>query len=53
MRLAQARSVLPQGHPALLLMPQHMDEKGVPLWEREWGGGTGWKDGEDDGEDEP
>ena len=51
-RLTRARSVLSPNHPALNTSADHLDEKGVPLWEREWNGGTGWKDGEDEGEDE-
>jgi len=41
-RLNYARSSLVPGHPALLFSPAHLDEKGIPLWEREWGGGSGW-----------
>lgn len=48
-RLEQARSVLGPGHPALVCSPNHLDDKGVPLWEREWNGGTGWGEGDDDG----
>lgn len=44
-RLHHARSMLPQGHPALT--PQQVD----PLWEREWNGGEGkiFVDGEEEG----
>ncbi|KAI0073449.1 hypothetical protein K474DRAFT_1666561 [Panus rudis PR-1116 ss-1] len=42
-RLANARARLAPGHPALAISPQHLDpERGVPLWEREWNGGSGW-----------
>ncbi|EKM58248.1 uncharacterized protein PHACADRAFT_90008, partial [Phanerochaete carnosa HHB-10118-sp] len=52
-RLNQARATLSPGHPALQYPPNHLDDKGIPLWEREWTGGTGWGDAEDDaGDDE-
>ena len=51
-RLDHARAVLNPGHPALACTPTHLDDKGTPLWEREWTGGTGWGDVEDDGGDE-
>ncbi|GJE88599.1 bHLH domain-containing protein [Phanerochaete sordida] len=51
-RLHQARAALMPGHPALHYMPNHVDDKGVPLWEREWTGGTGWGDAEDDAGDD-
>ncbi|OCH94392.1 hypothetical protein OBBRIDRAFT_714408, partial [Obba rivulosa] len=54
-RLNYARSTLARGHPALSVSPQHVDEHGVPLWDREWKGGTGAtddmnEDGEGDAE---
>ena len=51
-RLNQARAALPNGHPALSCASKHLDDKGTPLWEREWTGGTGWGDVEDDGGDD-
>ncbi|KAI0703441.1 hypothetical protein BC835DRAFT_1263016, partial [Cytidiella melzeri] len=51
-RLQHAQNVLPRGHPALATSSDHLDDKGVPLWEREWNGGAGWKDGEDDADEE-
>ncbi|EMD31332.1 hypothetical protein CERSUDRAFT_119893 [Gelatoporia subvermispora B] len=52
-RLNYARSTLARGHPALSVAPQHVDEHGVPLWDREWKGGTGTnEDGNEDGEGE-
>lgn len=45
-RLNRARSKLPPGHPALLVLQD-------ALWEREWNGGTGiTDDGDSDDEDE-
>lgn len=52
LRLHQARGALPPGHPALAYSPHHLDDKGALLWEREWTGGTGWGDVEDDGGDD-
>ncbi|CAL1716248.1 unnamed protein product [Somion occarium] len=41
-RLQYARNLLPSNHPALVVSPEHLDSQtGVPLWDREWGGGTG------------
>ena len=37
------------GNPALEVSPSHLDENKIPLWEREWNGGSGWgDDGMDD-----
>lgn len=47
-RLQRARQVLGEGHPALVLRPEYRDVSGVPLWDREWTGGTGIDDGADD-----
>ncbi|KAH9948698.1 hypothetical protein B0H21DRAFT_223424 [Amylocystis lapponica] len=54
-RLNYARNALSPGHPALRVAPAHVDEHGVPLWEREWGGGMasaddGMEDGDGEGE---
>jgi hypothetical protein len=51
-RLDHARAVLTPGHPALSCAPALLDDKGTPLWEREWTGGSGWGDAEDDGADD-
>ena len=51
-RLNNARAALSPGHPALSCAPNHLDEKGIPLWEREWTGGTGWNDADDDADDD-
>ncbi|GBE88307.1 hypothetical protein SCP_1301220 [Sparassis crispa] len=48
-RLTFARSVLAPEHPALTVSTAHADEEGIPLWEREWKGGSGAAD-EDEGE---
>ncbi|KZT73640.1 hypothetical protein DAEQUDRAFT_808281 [Daedalea quercina L-15889] len=48
-RLHNARQVLGEGHPALVLKPEFRDVSGVPLWDRQWNGGTGIDD--DDGDD--
>ncbi|KAH9929995.1 uncharacterized protein B0H18DRAFT_994746 [Fomitopsis serialis] len=52
-RLQAARQALGEGHPALVLNTELRDISGVPLWEREWNGGTGTDDGadDDDGDD--
>lgn len=50
-RLQSARNTLARGHPALDVAPAHVDEHGVPLWDREWKGGTGLGDFMDDGAD--
>lgn len=47
-RLQHARNVLGESHPALVLRPEYRDVSGVPLWDREWNGGTGLDDGADD-----
>ncbi|KIP11204.1 hypothetical protein PHLGIDRAFT_114860, partial [Phlebiopsis gigantea 11061_1 CR5-6] len=53
LRLHRARATLPRGHPALAYPSHLLDDKGVLLWDREWTGGTGWGDVEDDaGDDE-
>lgn len=49
-RLQHARQVLGESHPALVLRPEYRDVSGVPLWDREWNGGTGL-DNDDDGDD--
>ena len=49
-RLQKARHVLGEGHPALVLRPEYRDVSGVPLWDREWNGGTGI-DEDEDGDD--
>ncbi|TCD65145.1 hypothetical protein EIP91_003038 [Steccherinum ochraceum] len=44
-RLSVARNTLVSRnptHPALHVAQEHMAGGGVALWEREWGGGTGW-----------
>lgn len=46
-RLTYARSALSHSslnnHSQILqVSPANLDDKGVPLWEREWSGGTGW-----------
>ena len=46
-RLQHARQVLGEGHPAIVLKPEYRDVSGVPLWDREWNGGTGMDDDED------
>lgn len=58
-RLHYARSALGHGHPASTISPSHLDDKGTALWDRQWGGGSGWvhcagggSDGGDDGEGE-
>ncbi|KAI0346524.1 hypothetical protein BDW22DRAFT_1352639 [Trametopsis cervina] len=51
-RLIHARGILPHGHPALGTSADHVDDKGVPLWEREWNGGNGWKGDGEDGDDD-
>ena len=51
-RLNQARAALVPGHPALQYSRNHLDDKGTPLWEREWNGGTGWGDAEEDAGDD-
>lgn len=51
-RLERARAALGNGHPALAVSPNHLDDKGTPLWERDWNGGTGWGDADDDAEEE-
>ena len=43
-RLQTARNTLARGHPALAVSDAHVDENKVPLWEREWKGGTGQDD---------
>lgn len=64
-RLTYARTALSHSslnnHSQVLQVAQnHLDDKGVPLWEREWNGGTGWaeisggcdaEEGEGDDED--
>ncbi|TFY50799.1 hypothetical protein EVJ58_g10883, partial [Rhodofomes roseus] len=47
-RLQNARHVLGEGHPALVLTSELRDISGVPLWDREWNGGTGIDEGADD-----
>ncbi|OBZ72349.1 hypothetical protein A0H81_07757 [Grifola frondosa] len=47
-RLEFARGALTQGHPALLVASKILDERGVPLWEREWNGGSGIADDADE-----
>lgn len=50
-RLQTARNSLARGHPALTVAPAHLDEHSVPLWDRDWKGGTGLDDMMDDGAD--
>ncbi|PSR78996.1 hypothetical protein PHLCEN_2v7183 [Hermanssonia centrifuga] len=51
-RLIRARTALVPGHPALSISSKHLDERGMPLWEREWNGGTGWNDNDNDEADD-
>ncbi|KDQ57362.1 hypothetical protein JAAARDRAFT_35993 [Jaapia argillacea MUCL 33604] len=53
-RLQRARSMLFPAHPALMPSQTRLGPDGKPLWEREWGGGTGdvdIGDGEGEGEE--
>lgn len=47
-RLEIARQSLAPGHHTLTVQPEYLDALGVPLWDREWNGGTGVMEGEDD-----
>ena len=48
-RLRAARGALPPLHP---LLQTHLVPGEVPLWEREWTGGVGAGDDDDEGEDD-
>lgn len=48
-RLRKAQSMLPAGHGALTSTTNTGD--GERLWEKEWDGGTGIEDGEDEDEE--
>jgi hypothetical protein len=48
-RLQRAREMLPQDHPCVTSLSS--SKNGIPLWEREWNGGTG-KDLDADNEGE-
>ncbi|PCH42470.1 hypothetical protein WOLCODRAFT_137925 [Wolfiporia cocos MD-104 SS10] len=48
-RLQVARNtLLHQGNPPFPVPPQYLDANGVPLWDREWNGGTGINEDEEE-----
>lgn len=50
--MAQKEELLNRLHKAQSMLPGIYDvETGIRLWEREWDGGTGMEDGEEDEED--